>query len=201
VQKNEEVPLEGLSVEGEVLHHIFMDAADVAHGSSDRVADPAGASLLEGPVEFLGDLQGVDLRIITVLDGGEARSTGKDGLEDGAAGHLAVPLVNATRVVLDVEELVAVSERLELRVLLQALERHVDSTIGGVHGRRVAVGEHRHEHTLTAVDQHGKHAGIVLLFTDEASVKKQIDPGILGPLGLLAIEGRHGALGLRHLLA
>ena len=107
VQLEEEVALEDTWIEG--LHGSVVDADGVAHGATDRLGDPAGALPLAAPLELLGDLELLgELLVITVHDGVEARSTGHDGLDDGAAGELAVPGVDTAGEVLNIEVLLLV---------------------------------------------------------------------------------------------
>lgn len=167
VQLEEEVALEDIRIEG--LDGSVVDAADVADGAPDRLGDLHGALQLVVPVELIGDLIGVEPPVITVHDGLEARSTGHDGLDDAAAGQLAIPAVDATSIFLDSQELVAVAHVMELLIALQVMEDRFTRVVRGKHDRRQAVGEHRHEDALLAVDHHGKDAGVGHVLAQEAS--------------------------------
>jgi hypothetical protein len=195
VQLDEEVALEDPRIEG--LHGSVVDAADAAHGGTDRLGDPHGALRLAAPVELLGDLLGVELLVIIVHNGVEARSTGHDGLDDGTAGQTAVPGVDTTGEVLDVEVLGLVCHLLELVIARQAFGGRLSRVVRGVHDRRQAVGEHRHDDALLAVDQDGKDAGVGHVLLQEAS-EAGADLIVLGLLRL-AVEGV--LVALRHLWA
>ena len=69
--------------------------------------------------------------------------------------------------------------------------------VRGVHDRRQAVSEHRHDHALPAVDHHDKEAGVGHVFLHEAN-EAVADLVLLG-LELLAVEGV--LVALRHLWA
>jgi len=193
-----EVALEGRWVDCEILHGSVVDVIDVARGGIDRIGDFQGATVAALPsLEFLGDLLGLEVLVITVHDGVEARSTGEDGLYDGAACITGVPLADATGEVLDVIELVAIAHGIELRAVLEAIEGRVDSGVGGVHDCGNAVGEHRHERARLAVDVQCKDAGVGHVLAEEASdVLADLLLSLLCLLELLglAVEGLRGAL-------
>ena len=109
MQLLEEVLHEVCGVEHQGLNHTLVHAAGIAESGKDRVREALSAIRLGTPVEFLGQLRVLlDLRVIRVLNGFETRCRRENRLDDGAAGHLAVPVVNSSRVALDVVELVTV---------------------------------------------------------------------------------------------